>query len=108
MSTLGRDEILAKVREECALQRYILAQADRYRVEPGDTVLSDVANAEVDGQRLTDSELVSMMEQVFVAGHETTTGTMAHGRRVRANGCDFYSFRAGLVVKKDSYWKIVE
>jgi hypothetical protein len=23
-------------------------------------------------------------------------------------GCDFYTFREGLVVRKDSYWKIVE
>ena len=38
----------------------------------------------------------------------TITGTMADGRRVRANGCDFYTFRDGLVTMKDSYWKIVE
>ena len=38
----------------------------------------------------------------------TVTGTMADGRRVRANGCDFYTFRGGLVARKDSYWKIVE
>ena len=38
----------------------------------------------------------------------TVTGTMANGQKIRANGCDFYAFRDGLVVKKDSYWKIVE
>jgi ketosteroid isomerase-like protein len=38
----------------------------------------------------------------------TVTGTLADGWRVRTNGCDFYTFRDGLVVKKDSYWKIVE
>jgi ketosteroid isomerase-like protein len=38
----------------------------------------------------------------------TVSGTMADGRKIRANGCDFYTFRDGLVVKKDSYWKIVE
>ena len=38
----------------------------------------------------------------------TVTGTTPAGQRVRANGCDFYTFRGGLVVKKDSYWKIVE
>ena len=36
------------------------------------------------------------------------TGRSLAGQKIRANGCDFYSFRAGLVVKKDSYWKIVE
>ena len=30
------------------------------------------------------------------------------GERIEARGCDFYSFRDGKVVKKDSFWKIVE
>jgi ketosteroid isomerase-like protein len=38
----------------------------------------------------------------------TVTGTMKTGERVKARGCDFYSFRDGKVVKKDSFWKIVE
>ena len=38
----------------------------------------------------------------------TLTGTTASGDRLEVNGCDFFSFRDGLVVKKDSYWKIVE
>jgi ketosteroid isomerase-like protein len=38
----------------------------------------------------------------------TVTGTSPAGKKIRAHGCDFYTFRAGLVVKKDSYWKIVE
>jgi ketosteroid isomerase-like protein len=38
----------------------------------------------------------------------TVTGTTPQGLRIEANGCDFYSFRDGQVIKKDSYWKIVE
>jgi ketosteroid isomerase-like protein len=38
----------------------------------------------------------------------TVTGTTPAGQKIRANGCDFYTFRDGLVVEKDSYWKIVE
>jgi len=38
----------------------------------------------------------------------TVSGTTPAGQKVRANGCDFYTFRDGLVIKKDSYWKIVE
>jgi hypothetical protein len=38
----------------------------------------------------------------------TVSGTTLAGQKTRANGCDFYTFRDGLVVKKDSYWKIVE
>ena len=36
------------------------------------------------------------------------TGTAADGRRTEVRGCDFYTFRHGKVVAKDSYWKIVE
>ena len=36
------------------------------------------------------------------------TGTTPNGEGKRAHGCDFYTFRGGLVVRKDSYWKIVE
>jgi ketosteroid isomerase-like protein len=38
----------------------------------------------------------------------TLTGTTPEGRRVEVRGCDFYSFRDGEVIRKDSYWKIVE
>lgn len=37
----------------------------------------------------------------------TLTGTR-EGQRIEVQGCDFYRFRDGLVIHKDSYWKIVE
>jgi len=38
----------------------------------------------------------------------TLTGTPASGQRIEVRGCDFYTFRDGQIVKKDSFWKIVE
>jgi ketosteroid isomerase-like protein len=38
----------------------------------------------------------------------TLTGTMLSGERLKVRGCDFYTFRDGKIVKKDSFWKIVE
>jgi ketosteroid isomerase-like protein len=38
----------------------------------------------------------------------TLTGTPASGQRIAVRGCDFYTFCDGKVVKKDSFWKIVE
>lgn len=38
----------------------------------------------------------------------TLTGTTRDGARVEVQGCDFYTFRNGKVIRKDSYWKIVE
>ena len=38
----------------------------------------------------------------------TLTGTTTDGDELRLRGCDLWTFRNGEVVKKDSYWKIVE
>ena len=36
------------------------------------------------------------------------TGTARDGTKKKVHGCDFYTFRNGKVIRKDSYWKIVE
>ena len=38
----------------------------------------------------------------------TLTGTTVDGERIAVRGCDLWTFRDGRVVRKDSYWKIVE
>jgi len=38
----------------------------------------------------------------------TLTGTNRAGTRTEVRGCDFYTFKDGKVIRKDSYWKIVE
>ena len=49
----------------------------------------------------------------FVAGDRgasewTLTGTTTDGVRLEVRGCDLWTFRDGLVTKKDSFWKLVE
>ena len=38
----------------------------------------------------------------------TLTGTTREGARKEVQGCDFYTFRNGKVIRKDSYWKIMD
>jgi ketosteroid isomerase-like protein len=38
----------------------------------------------------------------------TLTGTTPDGVSKKVRGCDFYTFRDGKVIRKDSYWNIVE
>jgi ketosteroid isomerase-like protein len=38
----------------------------------------------------------------------TLTGTTREGESKKVRGCDFYTFRDGRVIGKDSYWKIIE
>lgn len=35
------------------------------------------------------------------------TGTTPGGEKIEVRGCDFYTFRDGKIIRKDSYWKIV-
>jgi len=49
----------------------------------------------------------------FVAGDRaasewTLTGSTTDGDRLEVRGCDLWTFRDGLVTKKDSFWKIVQ
>jgi ketosteroid isomerase-like protein len=49
----------------------------------------------------------------WVAGNRgvsewTLTGTTTQGQRLKVRGCDLLEFRNGKIVRKDSYWKIVE
>jgi ketosteroid isomerase-like protein len=36
------------------------------------------------------------------------TGTTRDGKAIRVRGCDLFEFDGGKIVRKDSYWKIVE
>lgn len=49
----------------------------------------------------------------FVSGNRGVsewrlTGTAQDGRAIDVRGCDLWEFRDGKVIRKDSYWKIVE
>ena len=42
------------------------------------------------------------------ASEWTLTGTAIDGQRLHLRGCDLWTLRDGLVVRKDSFWKIRE
>lgn len=54
------------------VKEFLLPLIARRREEPADDVLSRVCTGEVDGQRLTDEEIVSFMRLLLPAGAETT------------------------------------
>lgn len=70
-------------KKECArslveYQHYMKAMIDDRRANGGDDLLTDLVNARVEGETpLTDSEIMSIMQQFMVAGNETTTSTIA-------------------------------
>ena len=44
----------------------------------------------------------------FGVSEWTVTGTTLAGAHIEARGCDHFTFRGGKIVRKDSFWKIVE
>ncbi|MGE0621509.1 MAG: cytochrome P450 [Pseudomonadales bacterium] len=55
------------------------------RSAPGDDLVSAVVNAEIDGQRLTDQEIVGFCILLLIAGNETTTNLLGNLLNVLAD-----------------------
>jgi cytochrome P450 len=63
-----------------AMFRYLTELvADRRAGEPRDDIISALLAAEIDGERLTDGQLMEFFLLLSVAGNETTRNTMSHG-----------------------------
>lgn len=52
---------------------------DRGKLDPSQDVLAGLVSAETEGDSLSESELVSTVVTLFVAGHETTTHLLGNG-----------------------------
>jgi cytochrome P450 len=77
---ISRERELECAREVVEYQHFVKARADERRSSPRDDLLSDLVHAQVEGERpLDDAELLSVMQQLMVAGNETTTSALAGG-----------------------------
>jgi cytochrome P450 len=68
------------------------------RAEPQDDLLTALVQAEVDGERLTDDEIVSFFGLLMIAGNDTTRQSTSHGMKALT---DFPDQRAWLVEDLD-------
>lgn len=59
--------------------RYIRKFIKLKQREPTDDLVSELVKAEVDGERLSDDELMGMVFLLLVAGHETTVNLIGNG-----------------------------
>jgi cytochrome P450 len=59
--------------------QYLLAAAADRRASPGSDIISELAAAEIDGDRLSDAELTMFLVQLLVAGNETTRNMVSGG-----------------------------
>jgi cytochrome P450 len=80
---LHREDGLADVppsaiRASVDLMNYYIDLVKQYRANPGDNLTSALLAAEIDGDRLTDEEILAFLFLMVVAGNETTTKLLAN------------------------------
>jgi cytochrome P450 len=73
-------EAIAGAESMVEMHRYMIGHVRQRRAVPRDDLLTIVAQSKFKGERLlTDLECVSMIDQLLVAGNETTTHSIASG-----------------------------
>ena len=61
-------------------QHYFAARIEERRREPRDDIISDIVHAQVEGERPLDvTEMLSILQQLLVAGNETTASAIVEG-----------------------------
>lgn len=76
----GRESGVRAARSLVEMHQYFIGIIEDRRKAPRDDVISELANAKFKGERLlTMAEMLSIIQQLLVAGNETTTNTLAGG-----------------------------
>ncbi|MBV8959871.1 MAG: cytochrome P450 [Actinobacteria bacterium] len=70
------------------LFQYFAAVIEERRGQPGDDMISVLINGEVEGERLTEAELLGFCMTLLVAGNETTRNLISGGTRALAEHPD--------------------
>jgi cytochrome P450 len=83
--TARRAEIEAAYEE---VRAYVLDLAADRRQQPGEDLLSELVHHELDGDRLSDDEIVTLSASVISGGTDTTESQLAHGLRLFADHPD--------------------
>lgn len=60
----------------CELHRYATAKVEEYRRHASECLLSDIANASVDGRQLTMQEVAALCEQIMAGGNDSSANAI--------------------------------
>jgi len=61
-----------------SLRSYFAHQLDAHRRCPGEDLMSSLLGAEIEGERLSDEELIDFCQLLLIAGHETTANLIGN------------------------------
>jgi hypothetical protein len=73
---MDEDQIAAATAAIVAMLDYVRRLAHTRRNDPGDDLITALLAAEQDGERLTHDELVAMVANLIVGGHDTTASQL--------------------------------
>lgn len=77
---LSDERELYVAREEIALQKYLVAHMEQKKTNPGDDILTELANARMaDGSEMPLAQKIGLAEHLIVGGHETATSALGSG-----------------------------
>ncbi len=81
MAPVGPDELLHRMQLALDLQRLLISLVEARRKDPQEDMITILATSKLEGvdRELTHGEILSILNQFLVAGHETTTSTFGWG-----------------------------
>jgi len=78
------EQMIADAHLVVEMQKYLAARIDERRANPKEDILSDLAAAQIGGEPLDTGRILGIVEQLLVAGNETTTNGIAAGLHLLA------------------------
>ncbi len=89
--TLAGASIEDRKKDIFDMAAYFQSLIPERRSHPGDDLVSAVVNAEIDGARLSDQDIVGFNILLLIAGNETTTNLLGNYLNVLADRPDLYA-----------------
>jgi cytochrome P450 len=107
----GREPLEMIMGSQIYLHQVAFELADERRAHPGNDLMTNLVQAEIDGERLTDEEIAAFFVLLSVAGNDTTRQTTSHALRAltdfpdqRAWLAQDYDGRIGTAVEEFLRW----
>ncbi len=79
---MSRDELRSMLLSQTEFFDYFATKVAERRDDPHDDLISDLVQARIDDEPLSDAEILAMLNQFLVAGNETTTKLIASAAKV--------------------------
>ena len=89
--TLAGVSIESREREIFEMANFFRAMIGARRARPANDLVSTIVNAEVDGERLSDADIVGFCILLLIAGNETTTNLLGNLLNILADAPELYA-----------------